>query len=103
MVHSLGSVATFFLLNGHDAWRIPSGAAEGRLVLGAGLPHIPGFLFQALDIPWLGPGLIVGFVLLVTLRGRPRTSSKPLQRRFRMPKLERYRGMIQRRHQDLEV
>jgi hypothetical protein len=102
-VRSLGSFAVFLLLNRHLAWRLPAAAIRGRFVLGVKLATVPAILSNALDIPWLGPGLIVAFVLLITLRGRRRAATKPLHRRFRMPKLERYRGKIPRRHRDLEI
>ena len=72
-------------------------------MLGIKLASVPAILSNALDVPWLGPGLIVAFVLLITLRGRRRAASKPLHRRFRMPKLERYRGEIPKQHRDLEI
>lgn len=72
-------------------------------MLAAKLPELPGLMERALDIPWLGPGLVVAFVLLITLRGTRRAAYKPLHRRFRMPRLERYRGEIPRRHRDLEI
>jgi len=78
-------------------------AIRGRFVLGLKLASVPSLISGALDIPWLGPGLIVAFVLLITLRGRRRAATKPLHRRFRMPKLERYRGETPRRHRDLEI
>ena len=102
-MRSLGSFAVFLFLGGHCAWQIPPAAGVGRFVLGASLPEWSGVVFNALDIPWLGPGLVVAFVLLVTLRRRRTAAFKPLHRRFRMPKLERYRGKIPRRHRDLEV
>jgi hypothetical protein len=71
--------------------------------LGAKVPDLPALVLWALHIPWLGPGLVLAFVLLVTLRGTRRAAHKPLHRSFRMPKLERYRGEIPRRHKDLEI
>jgi hypothetical protein len=101
-VRSLGSFV-FFLLGSLAAWLIPSAHARGRFVLGAKLPELPGLVQRVLDIPWFGPGLVVAFVLLITLRGTRRAAYKPLHRRFRMPRLERYRGKIPKRHQDLEI
>lgn len=102
-MRSLGSFAIFLLLNQHPAWRLSAAAMRGRFVLGVKLTALPAILSNALDIPWLGPGLIVAFVLLITLRGRRRAATKPLHRRFRMPRLERYRGEVPRRHRDLEI
>jgi hypothetical protein len=72
-------------------------------VLGSRLPDLPQLALRALHIPWLGPGLVLAFLLLATLRGTRRAARKPLHRSFRMPKLERYQGEIPRRHQDLEI
>ena len=60
-------------------------------------------LVQAMHIPWLGPGLVIAFLLLATLRGTRREAHKPIQRRVHAPRLERYRGTLPRRHTDLEV
>lgn len=92
-----------FLLGSITTWLTTPAAARGRFVLGAKLPDVPGLVSWALNVPWLGPGLVVAFVLLITLRGARRMVSRPLRRRFRMPRLERYRGEIPRRHQDLEI
>ena len=102
-MRSIGCFAVFLLLNGHVAWRTPPAVMRGHFVLAAGLPDLEGTLLRALDTPWLGPGLIVAFVLLLTLRGKRRIAYKPLHRRIRMPKLERYRGKIPRPHRDLEI
>ena len=101
-MRSLGSFVVF-LLGPMAAWLTPSALAPGRFVLCAKLPELPGLVQRALDIPWFGPGLVVAFVLLITLRGTRRAAYKPLHRRFRMPRLERHRGKIPRRHQDLEI
>ena len=93
----LGS-AVFLLLD----LRTPPAEARGRFALTAKLPDLPGLLARAMQIHWLGPGLVLAFVLLITLRGTRRMAYKPLQRRVRAPKLERYRGLIPRRHRDLE-
>jgi hypothetical protein len=101
-VRSLGSFVVF-LLGSIAAWLTPPAAARGRFVLGARLSEIPALVSRALNTPWLGPGLVVAVVLLLTLRGTRRAAYKPLHRIFRMPRLERYRGEIPRRHQDLEL
>jgi len=101
-VRSLGSFVVF-LLGSIAAWLTPSALARGRFVLAARLSEVPGLISRALNTPWLGPGLIVAVVLLLTLRGARRMAFKPLHRRFRMPRLERFRGKIPRRHQDLEI
>jgi len=102
-VRSPGSFADLLLLGRHFAWRVSPALMSGRFALGVKLPDIPNLLTRALDMPWLGPGVVIGFVLLITLRGRRRVGRKPLHRSFRMPRLERYRGKIPRRHRDLEV
>ena len=103
-MRSLGSFADFFLLlSRHSAWRTAPALARGRFVLGAKLADLPHWMSKAMDTPWLGPGVFVGVVLLLTLRGTRRAAYKPLHRIFRMPKLERYRGKPPRPHRDLEV
>ena len=101
-MRSLGSFVVF-LLGPIAAWLNPLALARGRFVLAAKLPEFASLLTKALNVPWLGPGLVVAFVLLITLRGTRRAAYKPLHRRFRMPRLERYRGEIPRRHRDLEI
>ena len=103
-MRSLGSFADFFLLLcGHPGWRAGAALVRGRFVLCARMADLPGLMSKALDSPWLGPGLVVAVVLLLTLRGTRRAAYKPLHRIFRMPKLERYRGKIPRPHRDLEL
>ena len=77
--------------------------APGRFSLAAGLPRLAAMLLQAMHIPWLGPGLVIAFLLLVTLRGTKPEPHKPLQRIVHAPRLERYRGTLPRKHKDLEV
>jgi hypothetical protein len=102
-VYLLGSFAALLLLNGHPAWRTLPAAVVGCFALAARLSDAPGLVSRALDTPWLGPGIVVAVVLLLTLRGTRRAAYKPLHRIFRMPRLERHRGEILRRHQDLEL
>lgn len=102
-MRSLGSFVVLLLLNGHSAWRTLPAAARGRFVLGAKLADLPGLISKALNVSWLGPGIIVALVLLITLRGTRRAAYKPLHRRFRVPELERHRGEIPRQHRDLEL
>ena len=71
--------------------------------MAAKLPDLPGLLLRTLHTHWLGPGLVLAFLLLVTLRGTRRMAYKPLVRRVHAPKLDRYRGTIPRRHRDLEI
>ena len=99
----LGSVVVLLLLNNHLALPNPPAGERGRFALTAGLADIPAWLVRAMHIPWLAPGLVLAFLLLITLRGTRRMAYKPLQRRVHQPKLERYRGVIPRRHQDLEI
>lgn len=102
-MRSLGSFVVFLLLKGHSAWPTPPAELRGPFVLGAKLWGMAALVSKALDTLWLGPGLIVAVVLLLTLRGTRRAAYKPLHRHFRRPRLERYRGDIPRRHQDLEL
>jgi len=102
-VYCPGSFAVLLLLNRHIAWRIPPALAQERFALGAKILDLPGHLNRTLHTPWLGPGLVIALLLLVTLRGKRIKAYKPLHRRFRMPRLERYRGEIPRRHRDLEI
>ena len=71
--------------------------------MGIKLQGIPDLLWRAWQTPWLGPGLVLAFLLLVTLRSARRVATKPLHRSFRAPRLERFRGEIPRRHEDLEI
>lgn len=96
-------ICVVLLLNLHSAWPKPRAASAGRFALAAKLLDIPTLLLRAMHIPWLGPGLVMAFLLLVTLRGARRMAYKPLQRKVHEPKLERYRGMIPRKHRDLEI
>ena len=102
-VHCLGSIVVFLLLSSPSARPGPLAAATGHFVLAARLSNVSALVSRTLDTPWLGPGLVVAVVLLLTLRGTRRAAYKPLHRRFRTPKLERYQGKIPRRHQDLEL
>lgn len=98
-MHCLGSVVSFLLLSLPN----PPTGARGRFALITKLPDFPSLLLRVMHIPWLGPGLVLAFLLLITLRGTRRMAYKPLERRVRQPKLERYRGAIPRRHRDLEI
>jgi len=102
-VHCLGSVVAFLLLKDHPALSGPPAGSRGRFALTAALPNIPALLVRAMHTHWLGPGLVLAFLLLITLRGTRRAAYKPLVRRVRQPKLERYRGVTPRRHRDLEI
>ena len=99
----LGSVVVLLLLNNHLALPNSPAGERGRFALTAGLADLPEWFARAMHIPWLAPGLVLAFLLLITLRGTRRMAYKPLQRRVHQPKLERYRGVIPRRHQDLEI
>ena len=102
-MYCLGSLAILLLLNRHIAWRIPPAVGQERFALGANMLDLPSLMNRILHTPWLGPGLVIALLLLVTLRGKRIKAYKPLHRSFRRPRLERYRGEIPRHHQDLEV
>jgi hypothetical protein len=98
-VRSLGSFVVLLLLDLPN----PPAMVRGRFALTTKLPDLTSLLIRAMHTRWLGPGLVLAFLLLVTLRGARRMAYKPLQRRVHKPKLDRYRGMRPRRHQDLEI
>jgi hypothetical protein len=102
-VRSVGSFVVLLLLDIDSASPAYRAASAGRFALAVKLPDIPALLLRAMHIPWLGPGLVLAFLLLVTLRGARRMAYKPLQRKVHQPKLEQYRGVIPRKHQDLEI
>ena len=95
--------AVFLLLNILFAWRGTPAQAQGRFALGASYFDPAGLLVRAMHIPWLGPGLILAAFLLLTLRPMRRMARKPIYRAMRAPHLERFRGVIPRRHRDLEL
>jgi hypothetical protein len=102
-VRSVGSFVVLLLLDIHSASPTASAASAGQFALAAKLPDIPTLLLRAMHTPWLGPGLVLAFLLLITLRGARRMAYKPLQRKVHQPRLERYRGLIRRKHRDLEI
>lgn len=102
-MRSVGSFVVFLLLNIHSASPTPRAASAEHFALAAKLPDIPTLILRAMHTPWLGPGLVLALLLLVTLRGARHMAYKPLQRKVHKPKLERYRGVIPRKHQDLEI
>ena len=102
-MRSVGSFVVLLLLDIHSASPAARAARAGRFALATKLPDIPTLLLHALHIPWLGPGLVLALLLLITLRGARRMAYKPLQRKVHQPKLERYRGVIPRKHRDLEI
>ena len=61
-MRSLGSFVVL-LLGSIATWLTPPAGARGRFVLGAKLPDFSELISRALNIPWLGPGLVVAFVL----------------------------------------
>lgn len=96
-------IAVFFLLDCRRA----SAHERGPLVLAAAATHFPDFFRQVIHTSWLGPGLIVGALLillaLVTSPGDKPKKKNGLVRKFRTPKLERFRGEYPKNHRDLEV
>jgi hypothetical protein len=92
-------LAVFFLLDRLHT----SVSAREPLVLAARLSNFPELFQRILHTSWLGPGLILAALLLIT---RPRAKSQKERRFVRIfhePKLERYRGISPKRHKDLEV
>ena len=102
-MRSPGSFVVLLLLDMHSASRASSAAGAERFALATKLPDIPTWLLHALHTVWLGPGLVLAFLLLATLRRARRKAHKPLHRKVHQPKLERYRGIIPKRHRDLEI
>lgn len=102
-VRSLGSFVVLLLLEIHSVSPTIHGASAERFALAAKLPDLPNLLLRAMHTSWLGPGLVLAFLLLATLRRARRMAYKPLQRKVHQPRFERYRGDIPRKHQDLEI
>lgn len=100
-MRSLGSFVVVLLLEMHSAWPRPGAASAEHFALAAKLPDISTGFLRALHTAWLGPGLVLAFILLATLRGTRRRAYKPLQRKVHEPKLERYRGIVPRKRRDL--
>lgn len=77
------------------------------LVLAAASLRFSDLFQRVIHTSWLGPGLILAvFIILLALLTRPADKSqrkKGLVRRFRTPRLERYRGAFRKNHQDLEM
>jgi hypothetical protein len=75
--------------------------------LAANSTSYPELFQRIIHTSWLGPGLLLAlFLMLLVLRNGP--SRKPrekqgLVRKFTAPRLERYRGLLPRDHQDLEI
>jgi hypothetical protein len=82
----------------HSAAEVPSGSA-----LAAASPNLTAWLAWAMHTPWLGPGLVLAAILLLTLRRTRKTPFRPVRHNVPPPRLERYRGSPPRQHQDLEV
>ena len=83
--------------------RVVSPGSRGLLALAAGVPNFTNSILRVIHIPWLGPGLIMALLLLMTLRGSRRMAHKPLHRKIHPPRLERYQGVLPKRHRDLEI
>ena len=69
----------------------------------AAYPNLSAWLTWAMHTPWLGPGLVLAALLLLTLH-RTRTPARTsVRHNVPTPRLERYRGVSPRQHRDLEV
>lgn len=99
-----GSVfAVLLLLDLLFAPRSSVAEAQSQSVFAAAYPNLSAWFGWAMHTPWLGPGLILAAILILTLR-RTRTNSRPpIRHNVPKPRLERYRGVAPRRHQDLEL
>lgn len=65
-------------------------------------------LRDTVRLPWLGPGLLLALVLLISLLARRGTpDEEPVhrmaKRSFRAPRIEEFRRLPPRNHSDLEV
>ena len=97
------SSVVFLLLDILSARRDVSAWVQGHFALTASQFDISDLLTRAMHIPWLGPGLVLATFLLLTLRRTRRVARHPICRTVRAPNLERYEGVIPKRHQDLEL
>lgn len=102
-MRSAVSIAVLLLL---DCLRA-SADERGPLVLAVVSPHYRELFQQVIHTSWLGPGLVLA-VLLVLLASSAGSRHKPrkkrgLVRKFRTPRLERYRGTFPKDHRDLEI
>lgn len=77
--------------------------ARGRYVSAAAYPNLSAWFTWAMHTPWLGPGLILAAILILTLRRTPAHPRLPVRHNVPPPRLERYRGVTPRQHQDLEI
>lgn len=75
----------------------------GHSAFAAAFPNLSAWVAWAMETPWLGPGLILAIILLLTLRRTHRSPHLPVRRNVAPPKLERYRGVRSRQHRDLEI
>lgn len=95
-------LAAFLLLNCLPALAI----VREPLLLTADLTYSQ-FFQRVIHTPWLGPGLVIGILLalvaLMTHSADKPKNAKVLVRKFRAPRLERFRGALPKNHQDLEI
>ena len=82
-------------------------AVERKLsALAVNFPRYPTLFQQIIHTSWLGPGLLLGLLLMVLAllshSSRKSQIKHGLVRQFRTPSLDRYRGDFPKRHQDLD-
>ena len=76
---------------------------QGQSVFATAYPSLSAWVAWAMHTPWLGPGLILAAILILTLRRTRTAAHPPVRHNVPSPRLERYRGVAPRQHQDLEV
>lgn len=102
-VRSGWTFAVLFLLDLLFAPRLLVAEVQGLSAFVAADPSLSGWFSRAMHTSWLGPGLILAAILLVTLRRSPSTTRPAVRHNVPRPRLERYRGARPRLHRDLEV
>lgn len=102
-MRSVSQCAVLLLLDLTFAARPSVAEATACSALATALPSITSWLAWAMHTTWLGPGLILALILLLTLRPAPKTPETPVRHLFRRPRLERFRGLAPRTHRDLEI
>ena len=95
--------AVLLLLDLLSAPRPSAAEAPGGAAFAAAYPNVSAWFAWAMHTPWLGPGLVLAAILLLTLRRTRSMPPTPVRHNVLPPKLERYRGSPARRHKDLEV
>jgi hypothetical protein len=102
-VRSGWTFVVLLLLDFLFAPRHSAAEAPGLSAFAAAYPNLSGWLASAMQTPWLGPGLVLAAILILTLRRTRATPRPPVRHNVPAPKLDRYRGVARRQHRDLEI